>query len=281
MRTEKDCIECFRGQVRKMTALLDCSPELTSQIKDEVEEILVSLPSDYSPPETARAVYQHIAHRTGVRDPYLEVKRKSTQLVLEYGAQIKARIDQAEDPLRQAILYAGLGNMIDYGAHPDLELDILQLLETEIQLGSFDYDAFKEHLAAADKILMLADNAGEAVFDRMLIEVLGKPVTYAVKSYPIINDTLKADAVAAGIDQVAEIMETGSGCAGDVLRTCDPKFNQVFQRADMVIAKGQGNYEALSEVSRSIFFLLKVKCDLIARHLNTPVGSLILKGLNV
>ena len=162
---------------------------------------------------------------------------------------------------------------------PDLELDIPKLRDTEIQLSIFDYGAFKRHLAAADKVLMLADNAGETVFDRLLIEMLGKPVTYAVKSYPIINDTLATDAIAAGIDQVAEIMETGSGCAGDVLRTCTPQFNRVFQQADMVIAKGQGNLEALSEVSRPIFFILKVKCDLIARHLNAPIGSLILNGL--
>ena len=280
MRTETDCIECFRQQVRKMTALLDCDSELAGQIQSEVADLLASLPDDYSPPETARAVYQHLTHRTGVLDPYLEIKEKSTQMVLAHYEQIKDRVTQAEDPLRQAILLAGLGNIIDYGAHPDMQLDIASLLAGDIELGIFDYDAFKQHLAAAEHILILADNAGETVFDRLLIETLGKPVTYAVKSYPIINDTLEADAVAAGIPQVAEIMQTGTGCAGDVLRTCSPAFNRAFEQADMVISKGQGNFEALTDVKRPVFFILKVKCELIARHIGTPIGSLILKGLN-
>lgn len=280
MKTEPDCIECFRQQVRKMTALLECEPQLSGQITTEVEQILASLPEDYSPPETARAVYQHLTERTGVLDPYLHIKNESTRAVLANYDQIRSMVESAQDPLRQAVLLAGLGNMIDYGAHPDMQLDLPALLADEMQPGIFDYPVFRERLSAAENILMLADNAGETVFDRLLIETLPVPVTYAVKSYPIINDALAADARAAGIDRVAEVIETGTACAGDVLRTCDPQFMQVFEQADMVIAKGQGNYEALNEVGRPIFFILKVKCELIARHLGSPIGSLVLKAMN-
>jgi uncharacterized protein with ATP-grasp and redox domains len=130
-------------------------------------------------------------------------------------------------------------------------------------------------------ILYLADNAGETVLDRILIETLDKPVTYAVKSFPIINDALFEDAIAAGIDQVAAIRQTGSNCPGTVLHTCTDEFFRYYEEADLVLSKGQGNYEALSDENRSIFFLLKVKCKLVSRQLEAPLGSLVLKGCNV
>jgi hypothetical protein len=143
-----------------------------------------------------------------------------------------------------------------------------------------DYERFKIALVEAKQILYLADNAGEVVFDKLLLDQLrlrGKEIIYAVKDKPIINDATIEDAKFAGIDQTAKVnvITVGGGTPGVVLHLSSPKFLDHYKHADMIIAKGQGNYESLSD--EPIFFLLIAKCDLIARDLGVRVGDLILK----
>ncbi len=135
-------------------------------------------------------------------------------------------------------------------------------------------DALQRAVDAAQTILVLGDNAGEAVFDRLLIEQMpGKQVTYAVKAEPVINDATEADAVNAGLNDVAEIIDNGTDAPGTVLEQCSPEFVQRFERADVVIAKGQANFETLNEVEREVFFLTQIKCRVIADHYGMQVGD--------
>jgi uncharacterized protein with ATP-grasp and redox domains len=126
-------------------------------------------------------------------------------------------------------------------------------------------------------ILYLADNAGETVFDRVLIEHLDRPVTYVVKAAPIINDATFEDAVAAGIDRIAEIIDNGSNAPGTLLDQCSEAFLESFHQAELIIAKGQANYESLSREPAPIFFLLQAKCRVIARDLGVATGDIILR----
>ncbi|MDY6970044.1 MAG: ARMT1-like domain-containing protein, partial [Spirochaetota bacterium] len=119
-------------------------------------------------------------------------------------------------------------------------------------------------------------NAGEAVFDRLLIEEIGKPVTFVVRENPVINDVTKQEAVEAGIDRVADIISSGTEAPGNVMHTCTAAFKEIFENAQMIISKGQGNFEALSDVNAPIFFLLKAKCSVIADHIGVKEDSLIL-----
>ena len=141
-----------------------------------------------------------------------------------------------------------------------------------------DIDMFRERLARTDRVLYIGDNAGETVFDRVLIEEIGKPVTYVVRDASVINDATYDDAVAAGIDRVADIVSSGTTAPGTVLETCSDEFRAMFDRSAFIISKGQGNYEALSDVDAPVFFLLKAKCDVLARVLNVERGGLILKA---
>jgi uncharacterized protein with ATP-grasp and redox domains len=145
----------------------------------------------------------------------------------------------------------------------------------------FSADALRSALKQSDSILYLADNAGETVFDRVLIETLGFPVSYVVKAAPIINDATRKDAVAAGIDRVANIIDNGSGAPGTLLDQCSKLFCTQFAEADLIIAKGQANYESLSNSSAPIFFLLQAKCNVIARDLWVVEGGTILKRAGV
>ncbi|NQT33269.1 MAG: DUF89 family protein, partial [Candidatus Omnitrophica bacterium] len=146
----------------------------------------------------------------------------------------------------------------------------------------FDYTRFKRVLRRAKNILYLADNAGEVVFDRILIEQIksmdkDKQIIYAVKEKPVINDALKGDAEDCGIGKIARIVSSGSDAPGTVLSLCSKDFLSMYRRADMVISKGQGNFEALSETRRSVFFLFMAKCPVIAKDVGCKVGDVILR----
>ena len=141
-----------------------------------------------------------------------------------------------------------------------------------------DVDALATAMAQAKRILYLADNAGEIAFDRLLLEQMPvEKVTVAVRGAPVLNDATIADTQAAGIPGLVEVIDNGSDAPGTILDDCSAAFRGYFDAADLVFAKGQGNYETLSDVSKNIVFALKAKCPVIARHLGCPVGSAVLK----
>jgi len=122
------------------------------------------------------------------------------------------------------------------------------------EFGIFDYSKFKEELSRAKSVLYIGDNAGESVFDKILIEQLSVPVTYVVRGIPIINDVTVEDAIDSGIEKVAEIISSGTTAPGTIMELCTNNFVEKFENADMIISKGQGNYEGLSNVNRQVFF---------------------------
>ncbi|MCB2178362.1 DUF89 family protein [bacterium] len=276
LNTEQECLDCFRRQILRTAQMQGCPPDVYQRVAAEMETLLEAHKQTCSPPEIAGLAYRVLAEHSGVKDPYAEIRRDSTRQMLGLYPELRESVRQAEDPLRQAILFAGMGNAIDYGANPDFDLED-SFIHPEIPTHIFEYQSFRTQLQEARSILYLADNAGETVLDRILIEALALPVVYVVKSHPAINDALYEDAIAAGIDQVAEIIESGTFCPGTVLHTCDEDFQTRFREADLIISKGQGNYEALCCEDAPIFFLLKVKCDLISRHIQAPKGSLVFK----
>jgi uncharacterized protein with ATP-grasp and redox domains len=157
----------------------------------------------------------------------------------------------------------------------DIVRDVRTILKQDFTI--FDYSAFKKQLAKSKNILYLGDNVGESVFDILLIKELKRPVKYAVRSIPIINDVTREDAIASGIDQVAEIVDSGCKSPGIILSQSAPAFLNIFDTSDLVISKGQGNFEGLSGCNRQVFFLLKAKCRIISNHLGVAEGSVILK----
>lgn len=157
--------------------------------------------------------------------------------------------------------------------------DVKQILNQDFAI--LDFDPFVDQLDQAKAILYLGDNAGESVFDKILIEEIGKPVTYVVREIPVINDVTMEDAINSGLADVAEIISSGTSAPATILNLCNEDFIERFNAADMIISKGQGNYEGLSEVTQPIFFLLKAKCPLIARDINVEENDIVLKGINL
>jgi hypothetical protein len=179
-----------------------------------------------------------------------------------------------------AIRIAIAGNIIDFGANWNFDLANETYKVLEMNFAVCDYNEFKNKLDNAPKILYIGDNAGECVFDRILIEEIKRPVTYVVRGVPIINDATHEDAVQAGIDGVSTILSSGTDAPGTILETCSPEFNEVYKNSEFIISKGQGNYEALSKEKRPIFFLLKTKCHVVADDIGVSNGDIVLKGID-
>jgi uncharacterized protein with ATP-grasp and redox domains len=221
-------------------------------------------------------VYKTIYRITNIEDPFHEIKKNCTKYLLSIYEDLKEKIESTDDPLLTALRFAAIGNAIDFGANPtfNLKKEIYN-----IHLKDFDrcdYETFKKDLKRARNILYIADNAGETVFDKLLIEKISKPIIYVVRKRPIINDATLEDAQDAGIDKVAEIISSGCDAPGTILRLCTKNFKKIFRDSDMIISKGQGNYETLSNQRHPIFYLLKIKCSVIARDIGIKDGSLVL-----
>lgn len=233
-----------------------------------------------SPPAMAQQIHRVIRKLTGVEDPYLQIKNRFNKLALEMYPDLKEQIDASSDPLETSVRLAIAGNIIDFGVNSTLEDSNIEKSITESLTKPLDKDAlneFRDATSRAKDILYIGDNAGEIVFDRLLIEQLPyNKVRFVVKSKPIINDATMEDAQIVGLTDIVNVIDNGSDAPGTILQSCSKSFRHRFDKADLVIAKGQGNFETLSDVDKDIFFLLQAKCSVIARHTGFEVGSLIL-----
>jgi len=276
LKTYFDCYPCFLRQALRAARLSGADEPQQYSILQQTLLLLQHLPPDANPPEIGNQIHQIVREVVGVEDPYLEVKKISTQQAMALYPKLKALVQQSEDPLGLAIRLSIAGNIIDFGVSDQIA-DLWETVERVIQQPyAIDNQAeFKAYLKNVDHILYLADNAGETVFDRVLIEELPVPVIYAVKGGPILNDAILPDALAAGVDTCASLVSNGAQAAGTILSACSAAFREQFENAPMIIAKGQANFETLSDAGEKIFCLFQVKCPIIGMDLDAPVGSIV------
>jgi len=277
MKTYLDCIPCFLKQALFAARAATDDEERIKVVLDRICKLIPEIPLHASPPETGREIYRIVREATGVSDPFAALKAKSVEIALARYPGLIERVARAEDPLEMAVRLAIAGNVMDFGANPNFELEkeLRQILSVDPTINH--YQTFREMLGHADHILYLGDNAGETVFDRILIEVMGKSVVYVVRDRPVINDATALDAVRSGLDHVATIISSGWDGPGVLVDRCSEAFLDHFHTADLIISKGQGNYETLSTEQKPIFFLLKVKCPVIARDLGVKEGRTVIQ----
>jgi len=288
MRTYLDCIPCFYRQALDAARLAGADELIQKKIIDELSKLIPNFSLDANPPEMGRTIYTLIRKITGVKDPFKEIKENSNKLTLSFYPKLKQKINNSEDRLLTAVRLSIAGNVIDYGVKNSLnvEEEVNKIFNRDFKNDNenrktvFRYQEFKEILSKVNHVIYLADNAGEVVFDRLLIEELteklGKQLIYVVRDKPIINDALIEDAIFCGINKVANIISSGSDAPGTILKYCSPEFMELYQDAELIISKGQGNYESLSEEDKSIFFLFKAKCPVIAEDVGCDVGDMVL-----
>jgi uncharacterized protein with ATP-grasp and redox domains len=280
LRTYFECIPCFFEQALRAGRMATDDEHKIKRLLDEVAMMLKDIRLESTPPETGRLIYQRVKELTGNDDPYLERKRENTAKALTLYPSLKSTVNAANDRLLAAIRLAIAVNVMDFGARKDFDIEAEINVAFKRNFAIFDCDEFREHLDKTKEILFIADNAGECVFDRLLMEEMKKPVTYVVRGAPVVNDATYEDAIQAGVHKVALIISSGTDAPGTLLATCNREFRQIYDRSTFIISKGQGNYEALSGEKRPIFFLLKAKCQVIARDLGVNEGDIILKAIN-
>ncbi len=280
MKTYFDCIPCLVRQALDSVRLTTDDEDIIEQVMRRALSLACRMDLRQSPPAMAQKIHRLIRKLTGVHDPYLQMKNRFNKLALKMYPELKERIEASADPLETAVRLAIAGNIIDLGVDAVLEESDVEKAITESLTEPLDMKALEEFSSAtarANDILYLGDNAGEIVFDRLLIEQLPcENITFVVKAGPIINDATMEDAQIVGLTDIVKVIDNGSDAPGTILESCSRTFRRRFDEADLVIAKGQGNYETLSDVNKDIFFILRAKCPVIARHLGCKVGSLVL-----
>ena len=277
MITDLSCLPCQVRMVSEVIAAhLGHQPDVAQVAMRTALSLLADVDLTLPPPQIAGLVQRGIRPLVGP-DPYRAYKDRSTALACSLLPRLMARIAAAADPLALALRLAAAGNLIDAGVHGTLpEAEISAALD-RVEPADLDPGAVAALAAAAGtagSILYLADNAGELVLDRLLIEQLGpQRVTLVLRGAPILNDATRSDLVASRIPADWTVIDNGHDAPGTVLAACRPELRQAFAAADLVISKGQGNYETLSGCGRPIFFVFTVKCAAIARRTGLPLGS--------
>ena len=281
MKTHLECIPCFLRQGLDAAKLAGVDKSVQKKIMDDIAQKLPVFDLDVTPPEIARTVYQIVDRYTDGEDVYKKLKVKSNHIAMELYPRLKQVIEKSEDRLLTAIRLAVAGNVIDYGLpHAfDVETEIEECLEKDF--GVFDIDNFRRDLAKAERIVYLLDNAGEIVLDKLLIETIDKDITCFVREKPIINDVTMDDARDVGLDKVAKVISSGSDIPGMVPENCTKEFRDHYNNADIIISKGQGNFETLADEKKPIYFIFKAKCAVVANHLGCRLGDIILKKQDV
>lgn len=253
------------------------------RVLDSVAKMVPDLPLEERPPAIAQRVYRAVHDITGNADPYREMKSQANQTALSLYPRLKEIVVGSDDPLLAACKLAIAGNSIDFGPqvlHTDLDTIVDSALSVPFVCD--DYQQFRSEVASCTRLLYLGDNAGEIVFDRLLVEQLLQynrqlDITFVVREAPIINDATMEDAVVVGLDKLARVVSNGSDAPATILSQCSPEMLEMFNSADIIIAKGQGNYESLSDEDANIFFLLKCKCHVVADLLDVNVGDAVLR----
>jgi uncharacterized protein with ATP-grasp and redox domains len=284
VRTYFDCIPCFVRQVLDSVRMITDDEQLHEKVLREALQMASEMNLSQSPPAMAQKIHRFIREITGVDDPYLEEKNRFNTLALQLYPKLKQQVEASIDPIETAVRLAIAGNIIDFGVNSAVESSQVEQTIVESLTNPLDtksLEMFKRAVSQAEEILYLGDNAGEIVFDRLLIEQLPfEKMTFVVKGGPILNDAVMEDAQIVGLTDIVDVIDNGSDAPGTILDDCSETFRRRFNRSDVVISKGQGNYETLSDVDKNIFFLVRPKCNVLARHLSCEIGSLVLSGSN-
>jgi uncharacterized protein with ATP-grasp and redox domains len=277
MKLNLDCIPCFLRQTLQASRFSGLDVKIQEKVLRETMETLLKENWGETPPELAHIVHAVVRKYAG-SDPYASVKKESNAKAMELYPKMKNVVESSSDPLKTAVKLAIAGNIIDFGALEkfDLERTLNDVLARELDRD--DYPLFRRAIEKGSTILYFADNAGEIVFDRLLLETIlsmrEMEITFVVKAGPIINDATLEDAKEVGLNRiVSEFRFISNGEVG--VERNSPEVRRWVEEHDVVVSKGQGNYEGLSEF-KGIFYMLMVKCPVIAASMDAEVGDVVL-----
>ena len=280
MDTALECMPCFEKMaVREARLACPDDPALQREIVVAWEALLATLDMHVPPPAIARLLAELVREKSGRCDLYAEDKREANAFVAGLLPDLKNRLEAERaaggDTLALALELATIGNYIDRGVELEFDLE-KELAEVAGEVQGEAMGQFRGLARKGSSVLILGDNTGEIVLDTLLVEELkrtGCDVTYAVRSRPVLNDATMDDARAVGMTELCRVVESGVDTPGTVLDRCSPGFLDRMRGADVILSKGQGNFESLEGLWPGIFCAFKVKCQRIARRTGLPKGS--------
>ncbi|MGM0600904.1 MAG: damage-control phosphatase ARMT1 family protein [Candidatus Rifleibacteriota bacterium] len=282
MNITLDCIPCFVRHTNEVLKEFNVDDSIKEKVMREVLARMAKIDFGLTPPEFAAVIHAFIREQLNCDDPYKKIKDDSNVLAQELTEKLRKHLKKTDNLLRNAVLYSIAGNIIDSGVSAVTSLDdiLISIEMAEKETPAIDnFLELEAVFAKANSILILGDNAGEIFFDKLLIENIAgsKKIYYAVKGGPVLNDATREDARFAGLDKYVEIIDNGTRIPGTALDQVSPEFLNVFNQADVILSKGQANYETLSGIKDDrIFFLLRAKCDVIADKAGVPKGSFVI-----
>ena len=280
MKVQYECIPCILRQAIEAARQVTDDEIIIDEIIDNYSAMIPDIRESNPTPLVVSQIQKMIKDKTNTKDPYRSLKEKNIKMAMDIYEDLQDLVDNDKDPLKRALLLSATGNVIDAGISVKIKVEesILNTMERGFSID--DYQIFKEKLNNCSSILIIGDNAGEAVLDKLLLKELKKydtDLTYAVREEPVLNDITKKEAKLIGLDKYADVITSGCTAPGMLIEQANEKFLDVYNKADIVLSKGQGNLEGLSEEDRPIFFLLKAKCDLIADFLKVELNDLVFK----
>ncbi|KLU67386.1 hypothetical protein DEAC_c05980 [Desulfosporosinus acididurans] len=281
MNVVLDCIPCYIKQTINTLAQSDSSEDEMREIIHQTLPLFSQLDPQGTPAENSTIVLRKVNELLGNKDPFHKAKRESNELALKLLPQLKERIGQSSDTLLMSLKIAVAGNIIDMGILKDFDVEGSIREAMEKNFARDDYSSFQRKLNDAKEILILGDNSGEIAFDRLLAEQLselGIRITYAVKDQPILNDATMEDAEHVGMTEQARVISNGSIFLGTILKDCSDEFLRAYKMADLIICKGQANYESLEALGKEdqrLYFLLRAKCEIVAKNLGVQLGEMV------
>ncbi|MGI6650076.1 MAG: damage-control phosphatase ARMT1 family protein [Bacillota bacterium] len=286
MRLSIDCLPCLINQAVRMAKIHLESEEQRHHLVKRIMRELAAIDDNTSAPYVAQIIQRALKEALQNPDPYQEQKHYYNQEMLKLEDDLFNLVASARDRLQAALKLSAAGNIIDFGPGYDLSRD--KVIETvrETMTKDIDQDVFvllKSDLKKTRHLLYLGDNAGEIVFDKVFIRTIKKQypeleVIFATRGKPVINDATEEDAYFVGIDAYAKIINNGTDIPGTVLEQCSPDFLRIFEKADLIIAKGLGNFESLygTDLPRNLYYIFLCKCNLFMERFRAKLNDLML-----
>jgi hypothetical protein len=288
MQLEPECIGCLFNQMLRAFKLVqpEISREKVISAQKKLMEYLIEVDiNDTASPIIGKTAYGLVAETLGIKDPYYDLKKRYNKIALEFYEEARNIINEAKDPLLRALIISALGNTVDLATQHKIEfIDDMKTFSGD-EFAINDYTHFKPSLKNTEHLLILGDNCGEIVFDKLLIETIQKllpelEIIYSVRSAPVINDVTLDDAEMIGLDKIVKVIES-SPTPGVDLSTSTEEFRHYFyEKGGMILSKGQGNFESLYKLpipQKEVYYLLKAKCVLMERIFQLSIGDLIFK----
>ena len=283
MNITNECVECIINQSARVASHITKDEKLKSKLISNTKKLSKDFNFQSSPPVVAQKVYEELATIANKTDLYDEVKKQSTTKALELLPKLEDIINSSKDKVKASLRVAVAGNVIDLASEIEFDVEDEVSKISSVNFARDDFDTLIQKIEKASTLLYIGDNVGEHIFDFLAIKTLKQKypklkIYFMVRGSYIINDVTFENTKDLDFSKYCEVIDSKVPTPGFVYDLASKESQELFDKADVVITKGMGNYECLTPTHRkNLAYLLKVKCNVVASHINLQLGDLVCK----